>query len=62
MSDPKTFTVYNLVTYVMEVEAANEDEALEMARFSDESEWEFVGEDFDVDDNADNEDEFELPF
>ena len=46
----------------MEVEAANEDEALEMARFSDESEWEFVGEDFDVDDNAGNEDEFELPF
>jgi hypothetical protein len=62
MTDPKIFTVYNLVTYVMEVEAANEDEALEMARFSDESEWEFVGEDFDVDDNAGNEDEFELPF
>ena len=62
MSDPKTYTVYNLVTYVMEVEAANEDEALEMARFSDESEWEFVVEDFDVDDNAGNEDEFELPF
>ena len=62
MSDPKTFTVYNLVTYVAEIEAEDEEQAFEIARFLDEDAWEFVGEDFDVDDNAGNEDEFELPF
>lgn len=62
MSDPKTFTVYNLVTYVAEIEAEDEDQALEIAHFLNEDAWEFVGEDFDVDENDGREDEFELPF
>lgn len=62
MSDPKTYTVYNLVTYVAEIEAEDEEQAFEIARFLDEDAWEFVSEDFDVDENAGDEEEFELPF
>lgn len=61
MSDPKTFTVYNLVTYVIEVQAEDEDQALDVARFADESDWEFLDEDFDVE-SEDKEDQFEIPF